>query len=133
MHDASGSKPCQERRILGIVRQLRFLFSVQVIEIAEEFVEAVKGRQVLIPVSEMVLAKLAGGIAERLQQFSDGRVLRLKPDGSARHADFGQAGSQRVLAADKGSASSGAALLAVPIGESHPFFCNSVYVGRLVA
>jgi hypothetical protein len=39
-----------------------------VIEVAEELVEAVVGRKILVPIAEMVLAELAGGVAERLQR-----------------------------------------------------------------
>ena len=42
---ASGSELLLECRILGIVGQFRLFFGVQVIEIAEEFVESVHGRQ----------------------------------------------------------------------------------------
>ena len=93
-----GSELLLECRILGIVGQFRFFFGVQVIEVAEELVEAVHGRQVFIPIAEMVLAELAGGVAERLQQFGDGRVFLLQADGGAGHADLGQAGADRVLA-----------------------------------
>ena len=61
-----GAEYLLELRILGIVRQFRFFFRVQVIEIAEEFVETVHGRQVFIPIAEMVLAELPGGVAQRL-------------------------------------------------------------------
>ena len=87
------------------------------IEVAEELVEAVHGRQKLVAVAEMVLAELAGRVAERLQQLGDRRILRLKPDGRARQADLGQAGAERRLAGDEGGAPGGAALLAVPVGE----------------
>jgi len=38
-----------------------------VIEIAVKFVEAVHRRQKFVAVAEVVLAKLAGGVAERFQ------------------------------------------------------------------
>ena len=69
-----------ERRILGIVGQLRLFLGVQVIEVAEELVEAVHGRQVFVPIAEVVLAELAGGVAERLEQLGDGRIFRLQAD-----------------------------------------------------
>jgi hypothetical protein len=52
-----------EFRIVRIVRVLRFVLGVEVIEIAEELVEAVNRRQKLIAVAEMVLAELCGRIA----------------------------------------------------------------------
>ena len=64
-----------ERRVLRIVGMLRLLLGVEVIEVAEELVEAVHRRQVLVAVAEMVLAELAGGVAERLQRLGDGDVF----------------------------------------------------------
>jgi hypothetical protein len=46
-----------------------------VVEVAEELVEPVDRRQVLVEVSEVVLAELAGGIAERLEQLGERWVL----------------------------------------------------------
>ena len=96
---AARSKLLLEFRILGIVGQFRLLLGVEVIEIAEKFVEAVHGRQIFVAIAEMVLAELTGGVAERLQQFGDGRVFRLQSDRGAGHADLGQAGADRVLTA----------------------------------
>ena len=58
------------------------------VEVAEELVEAVLGRQILVAVAEMVLAELAGGIAERLQRLGDGDVAVLQPDRRAGDADL---------------------------------------------
>src|SRR5580704_13134640 len=44
--------------ILGIVRILRLLLGVQVVQVAEELLETVDSRQVFITVAEMVFAKL---------------------------------------------------------------------------
>ena len=75
---------------IGIVRQLRLFLRVQVIEVAEELVEAVHRRQVLVAVAEMVLPELSGGVAERLQQFRNVRILRP-------HAQFGAPGSPTLV------------------------------------
>jgi hypothetical protein len=37
--------------------------------------------QMLVPVAEVVLAELAGGVAERFQQFGNGRIFRLNAIG----------------------------------------------------
>src|SRR5208283_2250612 len=76
----------------------------------------------------MVLAELAGGVAERLEELGDRRILGAEADVGARHADLGQAGADRVLAGDEGGAPGGAALLAVVVGEG-----DAVDVGRAVA
>jgi hypothetical protein len=79
------------------------------------------GRQIFVAIAQMVLAELTGGVAERLQHFGYGWVLRMQSDRGSGHADFGQAGADRVLTSDEGRAASCAALLAVPIGEGRPF------------
>ena len=45
---------------------------VEVIEIAEELVEAVDRGQELVAVAQVVLAELAGGVALRLERGGDG-------------------------------------------------------------
>ena len=55
---------------------LRLLLGVEVVEVAEELVEPVDRRQVLVQVAEVVLAELAGGVAVVLEQLGDGRVAR---------------------------------------------------------
>ena len=54
-----GPKRFAELRVLRIVGVLRLLLGIEVIEVAEELVEAVVGRQELVLVAEMVLAELA--------------------------------------------------------------------------
>jgi hypothetical protein len=63
-------------RVIGV---LRLLLGIQVVEVAEELVEAVGRRKVLVAVAEVVLAELARRVSERLQELGDGRVLRLHP------------------------------------------------------
>ena len=133
MEHAARSKLLLEFRILGIVRQFRLFLGVEVIEIAEELVEPVHGRQIFVAIAEVVLAELTGGVAERLQHFGDGRVFRVQPDRRAGHADLGQAGADRVLTGDEARAAGGAALLAIPVGEGRPFLRDAVDVGRLIA
>ena len=51
------------------------VLGIEVIEVAEELVEAMHGGQEFVAVAEMVLAELPGRIALRLQQLSNGRIL----------------------------------------------------------
>ena len=67
-----------------VVRELGLLLGVEVVEVAEELVEAVHGRQELVQVAEVVLAELPGRVAERLQQLGDRRVLGLQADRPSR-------------------------------------------------
>ena len=119
--------------ILRIVLVLGLLLGVQVIEIAEELVEAVQRRQKLVLVAEMVLAELAGGVAERLEQLGDGRILGAETEIGARQPDLRQPGAKHALAGDEGRAARGAALLAVIIGEDHAFVGDAVDVRRAIA
>ena len=82
-----------ERGIVRIKAVLRIFFGVEVVEIAEEFVEAMDGRQIFIAVAEVVLAELAGGVTKRLQQLCDGRVSRLQTHGRAGNAHLRKAGA----------------------------------------
>ena len=52
-----------ELRVLRIVVGLRLFLCIQVVEIAEELIESVHGRQVRVAVAQVVLAELAGGVA----------------------------------------------------------------------
>ncbi len=133
MEHAARPERLLERRVLGIVGQFGLFLGVEVIEVAEEFVEPVHGRQEFVAVAQMVLAELAGGVAQRLQQFGDRRVFLLQADGGAGHADLGQAGADRVLAGDEAGAAGGAALLGVVVGEDDPFVRHAVDVGGPVA
>src|SRR6266568_8372162 len=67
--DAARPELRAETRILRVVRVLRLFLRIKVVEVAEEFVEAMHGRQELIAVAKMVLAELSGGVAERLECF----------------------------------------------------------------
>ena len=118
-----------ELGILGIVGQFGLFLGVEVIEVAEEFVESVHGRQEFVAVAEVVLAELAGGVAQRLQQLGDGRVFLLQADGGARHADLREPGADRVLAGDEAGAAGGAALLRVVVGERTPSLATRSMLG----
>ena len=50
-----------QHHVAGVVLVFRLLLGVEVIEVAEELVEAVHGGQVLVAVALVVLAELAGG------------------------------------------------------------------------
>src|SRR5690606_6705834 len=84
-------------------------------------------------VAQVVLAELPGRVAERLEELRDGRVLRLKADGGARHSDLGEAGAVAGLPGDERGASGRAAPLAVRIGELHALGRQAVDVARAIA
>ena len=131
--DAARPEALLEGRVLGVVLVLGLLLGVQVVEVAEELVEAVVGGQVLVEVAEVVLAELRGRVALRLEQLGDRRVLGTEAEVGAGQADLGEPGAQRVLAGDEGGAAGGAALLAVEVGEADALVGEAVDVRRLVA
>src|SRR5581483_9927766 len=124
--DPAGTELLLEARNLGIVGQLRLLLGVEVVEIAEELVEAVDCGQELVAIAQVVLAELARGVAERLEQLGDGGVFWLQSDRRAGHPDLGEARADRILAGDEARAAGGAALLGVVVGESYAFFGYAV-------
>ena len=101
-------------RVVGVARVLH---RVEVVEVAEELVEAVDRRQELVEVAQVVLAELAGRVAHRLQRRGDGRRLGRHADRRARLADRGHAGADRELAGDEVGAARRAARLGVVVGE----------------
>ena len=103
--------------VARIVAVLRLLLGIEVVEVAEELVEAVHRRQVLVAVALVVLAELAGGVALALQHRRHGDVGLLPALLGAGQADLGHAGAHRHVAADEGGAAGGAALLGVVVGE----------------
>src|SRR5262249_26472354 len=76
--------------------------------------------------------ELAADVAVRLEQFGDGRILRLDSQRRPWQADLGQAGADRRLTHDERRAPGRAALLAVPVGEACAFPGDAVDVRRLV-
>ena len=71
MDDAARAELLPEIRevlLRRVVVHLRLFLGVEVVEVAEELVEAVIGRQHVVEVAEVVLAELPGGVALVLQQ-----------------------------------------------------------------
>src|SRR5262249_12109438 len=87
---------------LRIVDTLRLLLGVEMVEVAEELVETVGGREKFVAVAEMVLPELPRRVAQGLQQLSDRRVVRAQSDIGPGQAHFGQAGADRRLSRDEG-------------------------------
>src|SRR5262249_55637358 len=97
VYDAARSELLFELRILRIEIAFWLFLSVEVIEIAEELVEAMISRQMVVVIAEMVLAELAGRISLSFQDVGDrrhpiGNAMRV-----ARHPDRQQAGPERLL------------------------------------
>ena len=133
VHDPARAEFLLELGSLRVVGILRLFLGVEVIEIAEELIEAVGRREELVLVSQVVLAELPGRVAEVLHEVGDARVFGLKPDIRARQADLRQSCADGRLPGDERRASRRATLLPIPVGEQRAFFGDAVDVGRLIA
>ena len=131
--DIARAETGEELRSLRIIRLIRFFHRVEMVEDAVELVEAMHRRQEFIAVAEMVLADLRRGVAVRLEEFGDRRVLVLQALLGGRHADFQQTGAERRLSEDERGPSGRAGLLGVVVGEQGAFAGDAVDVGRASA
>ena len=120
-------------RVLGVIRQFRLFLGVEMIEIAEELVEAVHGRQRLVAITDMVFAELSGGVAQILEQAANGRIELAHSHRCAGKAYLGKAAANAVLPRQKRRAARGARLLAVIVKELDPFSADTIDARRLVA
>src|SRR5439155_11832442 len=109
--------PNHVQQILRIVRMRWIFHRIEMIEIPEEFIEAVDSWQELIQISEVVLAELACGVALRFERGSDGASLRWYADLGTRLADRGHACANRKFAHDEVRATCRATGLSVIVGE----------------
>ena len=119
--------------MLRVVAVFRLLLGVEVVEIAEEFVEAVVGRQEFVLVAEMVLAELAGHVAERLEVVRRSSGLPCGCPGPPPAGRPWTARPERQLASDERGTPGGTALLRVVGHELAAFPGKPVDVRRAVA
>ena len=64
--------------VRGVAVALRLFLRVQVVQVAEEFVEPVHSGQELVFVAEVVFSELPRAIAQRLQEPGDGGIFGLE-------------------------------------------------------
>src|SRR6185436_3381637 len=64
--DAARAPTLSERRVFRIIGQLGLFFGIEVIEVAEELVEAIDGWQRIVTVADVVLSKLPRRISQAL-------------------------------------------------------------------
>jgi hypothetical protein len=107
----------------------RVFHRVEMIEIAEELVEAVNGRQELIEITEMVLAELSCGVAHGLQHRGNSGRSSGQADGRASLANRGHAGAYRKFTRDEVRSASRATCLGIVVGEEHAFGRELVEIG----
>ena len=100
------------------------------IQVAPEFLEAVRGRQRVGVVAQVVLAELAGVVAEIEQEL--GKRRRPGPQVGWAAGNFRQdhANADRLHAGDEGRPPRRAALLGVIVREHRAFVADAIDVGR---
>ena len=125
-----GAMPCCGRGLVD-VREAHPLHCVEVIEIAPEFLEAMSGRQRVGVIAQMVLAELAGGVAEIEQELGERRRAGPQIGRATRELRRDHAGAQRMHAGEEGIATGRATLLGVVGHEDRAFIADAVDVGRL--
>ena len=106
-----------------------FFLGIEVIEVAEEFVEAVDGRQGKVVIPQVVLAELTGLVADGFEHFGQRRGLFLQAQGATWHGHRRHAGANGVLAGQEGGAARRRTRLGVVIGELDPLLGDPVDVG----
>jgi hypothetical protein len=121
MNHTARAELLAESRILRIVRLLGVFFGIQVIEVAEELVEAVIRGQHVVQVAQVVRAELARRVTLLLEQRRDLDDLLRHADRRGRDTDLRKARAADALAADERRAAGRAALLAVRVREQHAF------------
>ena len=131
--DAAWAELLLELRIFRVVVGFRFFFRVQVIEVTEELVEAVLGRQVLVLIAQMVFAELSRHVTLLFEQITDGGGPIRNAVGGSGHADGQQTGTEWLFTGNEGCAAGSAGLLTVVIGKEGPFIGDPVQVRGLVA
>src|SRR6059036_2823409 len=108
----------------------RVLHGIEVIQIAEELVEAVNRGKKLVSVAEVVLAKLTGGIAASLQRRGDRTGFRREAEFRARLSDRGHTRADGKLSGNEVGATRRAACFGVVIGEEHALLGKLVEIRR---
>jgi hypothetical protein len=100
-----------------------------VVKVAPVFLEAVRRRQSLSVVAEVVLAKLAGVVTEIEQELGERRGAGSQIGRAAWQLRRDHAGAQRVHASEEGVAPGGAALHGDVVHELRAFLADAVDVG----
>ena len=103
------------------------------VEVAEELIEPVHGRQRFVAIADVVLAELPCGVAEVLHQAADGGIQLAHAHRRAGVAHLGESGADAMLAGQERRAACGARLLPVVVEELDAFAADAVDVRCRVA
>ena len=116
-------------RVLVDVGEAHLLHGVEVIEVAPELLEAVRGRQCVGVIAQVVLAELAGVVAKINQELGERRGAGPQIRRAAGKLWRDHARAQRIHAGEEGVAPRGAALLGEVSHELGALLGKAVNVG----
>lgn len=108
----------------------RIFHGIEVVKIAEEFIETMDRRQEFVQITEVVLAKLSCRIAHGFQDGRDRWRFGRYAKGRAGLTYSSQTRPDRELPSNEVRAPSRATCLGIIVGEPHAFRGQSVQVGR---
>ena len=117
--------------ILRVVEPVRVGHRVEMVQVAEELIEAVHRRQVLVEITQVVLAELPGFIAHRLEGSGERDSLSREAHVGSGLPHSRQARADRQFAGNEVRPTRRAARLSVVVGEAHALRSQFVEVRRL--
>ncbi len=118
-------------RALVDVGEAHPLHRVQVVQVAPELLEAVRGRQRLGVVAQVVLTELAGGVAEIQQELGERRGAGPQIGRAAGELRRDHARAQRIHAREEGIAPRGAALHGDIVHEDRSLISDAIDIRSL--
>src|SRR5436190_14955559 len=104
----------------------RILHRIEVIEIAEEFIETMNRRKESVEISQMVLAKLSCGVAHRFENRRDCGSFVGNADLRTSLTNRSQTRADWNLSGDEVRPPCRAACFGVIVGEPHSFSSESI-------
>ncbi len=125
-----GQMPCSVGTLVD-VGEAHLLHRVQVVQVTPVLLEAMSGRQRLGMVAQVVLAKLAGGVAEIQQELGERRGAGPQIGRAAGKLRRDHARAQRIHAGEEGIAPGGAALHGDIVHEDRALVPDAVDVRGL--
>ncbi len=117
-------------RTLVDVEEAHLLHGVQVVEVTPVLLEAVRGGQGIRVIAQVVLAELAGVVAEVQQELGQARSPGFQIGRAAGQLRRDQARAQRIHACDEGIAAGRAALHGDVVHEDRALAPDTVNIGR---
>ena len=119
--------------VLWIVRQFRLFLGIEVVEIAEELIEAIHRGQRRVSITDMVLAELPGGVAKVLEQAANRGIKLAHAHRRAGKTHLGQAAADAMLASQERGSTGGARLLAIIVKKLDALTSDAIDARGLIA